>query len=69
MKTINRRISTGFSFSKSSFAYLAEGFPEVLREERVQDGVDAGTAIGQHVRRHLEGHVKVRVGVEERQAL
>lgn len=50
---------------KSIKCYLSKGLSEILRKKSVEHGIDTGTTVGQHVRRNLESHFKVRVCVEQ----
>ena len=47
------------SHSDQSATHLPEGFAEILREERVQEGVDATAAVRQHVRQDLHSDVQL----------
>lgn len=46
-------------------AHLSKRFPKVFRQERVQQRVDAGARVRQHVGDDLERNLKVRIGYKD----
>lgn len=43
---------------RKSFTYLVEGLAKVLREKRVEKGVDAGAGVGHNMRYDLKDEFK-----------
>ena len=65
---VHQRVGRCGERERFAVDHLAEGLAEVVRQEGVQDGVDARVHVGQHVRRDLNHNVEGR-DLEQVQAL